>query len=139
MRYLLIIAACIALAACSDPKEDVKDETTEVAEPENLIDIEGNLYTEYYPGRKKIRFQGTQDEEGKRHGKWSFYNEKGIEVSMTVYEHGLKHGHSIVKYENGAIFYLGEYYKDKQIGIWKTYKPNGELDTEKDFGPAPEE
>jgi antitoxin component YwqK of YwqJK toxin-antitoxin module len=140
MRYLFIIGACMVLAACSDPiEEPVDDNTEEIAPAENLIEINGNQYTEYYPGRKKIKFQGTQDEEGKRHGQWSFYNEKGIEISMTMYEHGLKHGHSIVKYENGAIFYMGEYHKDQQVGVWKTYASNGKLETEKDFGPAPEE
>lgn len=138
MRYLIILGACLAFAACSEPNEEVNEHVTEEVVPEeNLIEINGNVYTEYYPGRIKIRFQGTQDEEGKRHGKWSFYNEKGIEMSMTMYEHGLKHGHSIVKYENGATFYLGEYYQDKQIGVWKTYTPDGKLESEKDYGPAP--
>lgn len=140
MRYLIILGACLLMAACNEPLEKETDkETEEIVPEENLIDINGNLYTEYYPGRKKVRFQGTQDEEGQRHGKWNFYNEKGSEISMTMYDHGLKHGHSIVKYDNGGIFYMGEYHKDKQVGIWKTYKPDGTLDSEKDYGPAPQE
>lgn len=138
MRTFVAIGLVALLAACSteEPK-DTEKETTEETGPvdkKDLIVIEGDLYTEYYPGKKQIKFQGTQDDDGQRHGKWSFYNEKGLEISMTMYEHGKKHGHSIVKYENGAVFYVGEYYNDVQTGIWKTYKPNGELDSEKDFG-----
>ena len=64
------------------------------------------------------------------------FSETGNELSMTVYEHGTKHGHSIVKYPNGVLHYTGEYKDNEQIGIWKTYSIEGELVTTKDFGKA---
>ncbi len=140
MRYFVaLIGMCALLAGCKaqEPEEKITEDTTENPGPvdkKDLIVIEKNVYTEYYPGKKQIKFQGPQDEQGKRHGQWFFYNEKGTNISTTMYEHGLKHGHSVVKYENGAIFYVGEYQNDVQVGIWKTYKPTGELDTEKDYG-----
>lgn len=139
-----IVAAFVMLTtflvACSPSEEQVKSEnkieteTSVETDKKDLIDIKANTYTEYYPGRKQIKFQGTQDDSGLRHGKWSFFNENGIEISTTMYAHGKKHGHSVVKFENGAVFYVGEYNQDEQVGIWKTYNPDGSLNSEKNFG-----
>lgn len=137
MRHLALIGFCALLTACTSdvPTETPEEkEEPEIVDKKDLVVIEGNLFTEFYPGKVKIKFQGTQDENALRHGKWSFYNEKGMEMSTTMYEHGKKHGHSIVKYDNGGVFYMGEYRNDIKVGVWKTFKPNGDLDTEKDFG-----
>lgn len=127
---LILIALLLITAAC---KEEIKEEKKA---PENLISIKNGVFTQYYPGKKHIKFQGAQDDKGNRNGKWSFYNENGLELSTTMYDHGKKHGHSIVKYPNGAIFYLGEYFQDKKVGVWRTYDQAGKLMEEKDFGPA---
>ena len=50
-----------------------------------------------------------------------------------MYQHGEKHGHSIVKYPNGNLHYSGEYKNGKKIGLWKTYSIQGELITEIDY------
>lgn len=138
--YSLLLGSLILLSCDSSKNEkETQDETAAVEEKiekEELIEVKGNMYTEYYPGKKQIKFQGPQDDDKKRHGLWKFFNENGIEISSTMYSHGLKHGHSVVKYDNGAIFYVGEYSNDVQIGIWKTYDKNGNLNSEKDFGPA---
>ena len=101
---------------------------------ESLVDIHDGIFTEYYPGKKQKKFQGEQDENGQRQGKWTFYGPEGLELSTTHYEHGIRHGHSIVKYPNGAIHYYGEYNMDQQIGIWKSYDMQGNLTEEKDYG-----
>jgi antitoxin component YwqK of YwqJK toxin-antitoxin module len=35
-----------------------------------------------------------------------------------------------VKYDNGMIFYRGEWYKDEKVGIWTTYNIEGDLVSE---------
>ncbi len=147
MRHILYISLCLALMACEEPKTETNPtESTDtidkvedvVVDKADLIVVEGNIFTEYYPGKKAIKFQGAQDDEARRHGRWLFFSEEGVELSMTMYEHGKKHGHSIVKYPNGKLRYTGEYANDKQIGIWKTYDTNGKLGEEKDYGDAEE-
>ncbi len=145
MRYICYTLLVFSLLSCgsketenvTSDKESVNP-TPEIIEPiidkEDLVEIKGNTYTEYYPGKENIRFQGPQDEEGNRHGKWLFFSETGEELSMTMYEHGKKHGHSIVKYPNGVLRYTGEYADDQPVGIWKTYNTNGEMTNVKDYG-----
>ncbi len=101
---------------------------------ENLVEMKNGMYTEWYPGKKQIKFKGPQDENKKRHGIWKFYSETGNELSYTVYEHGLKSGYTIVKYPNGVIHYTGEYQNDKAVGVWKIYDPNGKLKSEVNKG-----
>lgn len=147
MKYIVYIGLCIGLFSCKTdtPVTDEKEQPTETTTPQTdstaamvdkqeLVEVKNNIFTEYYPGKKAIKFQGPQDPEGNRHGAWLFFSEEGLELSMTVYQHGKKHGHTIVKYPNGMIRYTGEYYDDKQVGVWKTYSITGELTSERDFG-----
>jgi antitoxin component YwqK of YwqJK toxin-antitoxin module len=127
---LIFTVITLLLFSC---KEEIKEEKKA---PENLISIKNGVFTQYYPGKKHIKFQGAQDEKGNRNGKWIFKNEQGVELSVTMYDHGKKHGHSIVKYPNGSLYYVGEYFQDKKIGLWRVYDENGKLTEEKDFGPA---
>jgi antitoxin component YwqK of YwqJK toxin-antitoxin module len=50
-----------------------------------------------------------------------------------MYDHCKRHGHTIVRYPNGAIHYYGEYDQDAKTGVWKTYDENGELVSEVDY------
>lgn len=125
MKYVVLIFAFAGLVSCSDT-EEVK-ETPQKEVREDLVVVKDGIFTEYYPGKKKIKFQGPQDEGGQRHGIWYFYGEDGTKISMTEYNHGKKNGVSLVRYQNGAIQYTGEYQDDKQVGIWKTYDPSGKL------------
>lgn len=133
---LLFIALTTILFSC---KEDVKeplgtkDTKDTLVEEEDLVVIKDGLFTEYYPGKKAIKFQGRQDKDGYRDGIWLFYSETGVELSMTNYEHGVRQGHSIVKYPSGAIHYTGEYKNDKPAGLWKTYDTAGKLASTKDY------
>jgi antitoxin component YwqK of YwqJK toxin-antitoxin module len=136
MKYLLFAILAIALLSCSEEEEIKEKPTVKIETRDDLIEIVDGVFTEYYPGtdKKKIKFQGPQDDEKRRHGIWHYYSLAGIQVSMTEYNHGLKNGVSIVKYENGAIRYTGEYSNNIQIGIWKTYDADGKINTEKDYG-----
>jgi antitoxin component YwqK of YwqJK toxin-antitoxin module len=134
MKKLLYLFICISLISCGEKEEKQKQEPT--VEAEELVVIENGKYTEYYPGRKQVKFEGNQDDDKQRHGKWVFYGEDGTEISTAFYDHGIKHGHSVVRYPNGTIHYYGEYNYDEKIGVWKTYDDKGKLIEEKDFGPA---
>jgi len=127
---LLLFGMFIIQSACSGEPESA----TKAAEVENLVEIKDGIYTEFYPGRKQIKFQGGQDEQKRRNGVWTFFSEAGEEQSVTIYEHGLREGHTIVKYPGGGVRYRGEYHQDTMIGIWTTYDTKGNVVTEKDYG-----
>ena len=132
MRMLSLVACLILLMTACNTEEP----KTEKPKEEQLIVREKGKHTEYYPGKKQIKIQGELDADDKRHGKWSFYDEKGLELTTTVYSHGIKQGFSLVKFPNGQIRYYGDYHNDKQIGVWKTYDMKGQLVDSTDYGPA---
>jgi antitoxin component YwqK of YwqJK toxin-antitoxin module len=146
MKYLHLIALSLFIIGCSsepEAPETPKTETPQIqqksdnkikAPTDELVEIKGKMFTQYYPGKKNIEFQGPQDAEQRRHGKWSFYSESGEEMSTTMYSHGVRHGHMIVKHDNGVISYVGEFKDGMKVGIWKTYTRQGELIEEKDLG-----
>ncbi|MEJ6616697.1 MAG: hypothetical protein QNL61_07275 [Crocinitomicaceae bacterium] len=130
---ILFITLITILVSCSEPEKKENEKTEAVIQEEDLIEIKNGVFTEYYTGKKAIKFQGRQDKDGLRDGTWLFYSEAGVELSMTNYEHGVKQGHSIVKYPTGAIHYMGEYKDDKPVGIWKTYDSAGKVASVKDY------
>ena len=100
----------------------------------NWLKSKNGIYTEWYPGKKQIKYRGAQDDSNRRDGKWMFYSETGLELSFTMYKNGLKEGFTVVKYPNGVLRYRGEYMNDQMVGIWTTYDEKGEVATEKDYG-----
>lgn len=131
-KIIYIFILVLLTFACGEETKTKKKVAPE--KEENLVEMKNGMYTEWYPGKKQIKFKGPQDENKKRHGIWKFYSETGNELSYTVYEHGLKSGHTIVKYPNGVIHYTGEYRNDKAVGVWKIYDPNGKLKSEVNKG-----
>lgn len=117
------------LQSCAD-----KVPSKDFGKPEKLIEIKNGMYTEWYSGKKQIKFKGALDQKGNRNGKWVFYSESGNELSISGFENGKKSGFSIVKYPNGVIHYRGEYRNDEMVGIWTTYDDKGKLLTNKDYG-----
>jgi antitoxin component YwqK of YwqJK toxin-antitoxin module len=116
--------------ACSDGTEPQK-----IAAPkkEKLVDLKDGHYTEWYPGRKQIKYQGQLNQAGNREGKWDFFSETGNLQSFTMYIDGKKEGHSLVKYPNGKVHYYGTYQNDQMVGEWVSYDQNGNK-TIKDYG-----
>lgn len=116
--------------ACSDGTEPQK-----IAAPkkEKLVDLKDGHYTEWYPGRKQIKYQGQLNKAGNREGKWDFFSETGNLQSFTMYIDGKKEGHSLVKYPNGKVHYYGTYQNDQMVGEWVSYDQNGNK-TIKDYG-----
>lgn len=141
MKYILFLLTVISIYSCSEEvipeKIDAiqKEKTVEaIIDTKDLIKNDGDTYIEYYPNGVSIKFKGPQDEEKERHGKWLYFSPEGKELSMTMYFHGKRHGHSIVHYPNGSIYYVGEYYMNEKIGIWKEYDKYGAVSVVNDYG-----
>ena len=123
MRFIYV--TCILLHLGCGLNDASSSASVNVLSREILVDSLDGVYKEWYPGKQQIKYLGNLDQEGKRHGKWSFFLESGLEKSMTTYTHGAREGFSIVKHDNGVIFYRGEWRKDKKVGIWTTYDAKG--------------
>lgn len=133
MKNILLMAllALFTLNACSDTNSD---KAADAGKEEVLYQIKDGKFTEWYPGKKHVKFEGNLDVKGNRDGKWSFYSDKGNVLSFTFYEKGKKEGYSIVKYPNGRIHYHGEYHNDEMVGVWTTYDEKGKNKQIKDYG-----
>jgi antitoxin component YwqK of YwqJK toxin-antitoxin module len=110
------------------------EETKKKPETESLIEYKNGIYTEYYPGKKKVRMKGAQTPDKVRNGKWVLLSPSGEEMSVTFFENGKREGHSFVKHPSGAMNYYGEYLHDVQIGIWKFYDEKGKFIKEENHG-----
>ena len=108
-KYCLLILLALLVYSCGE--SDAK--FLKPKKVENLVEIKNGVYTEWYPGKKNIKFQGPQDNNHLRNGKWVFFSEGGEELSITFYENGKREGFTIVKYPNGRLHYRGEYQDDK--------------------------
>ena len=112
-KIVFLLATLFLISACENNPEKKNEKISK----EKLVEVKDGVFTEWYPGKKRIKFQGGQDDLGNRDGKWTFYAENGTELSFTLYDHGKKEGFSLVKYPNGRIHYRGEYQNDKMIGL----------------------
>ena len=142
MKLVWILLFPAMIWGCSDPSEndaqnkknaDSKSstDTEKPVNPEDLIEIVGNKYTEYYDAAKtKIKFQGEQDENKQRHGKWTYYFENGKESNISFYKNGVLHGFMQVKRPNGALYYHGDFEEGKKVGVWKYYDERGKFSHE---------
>ena len=130
-KIVFVFVTLFLIFGCLNTNEKKIDKKIKI---EKLVEVKDGVFTEWYPGKKQIKFQGGQDELGNRDGKWTFYAENGTELSFTLYDHGKKEGFSLVKYPNGRIHYRGEYQNDEMIGLWSTYDEKGNLITEKEYG-----
>lgn len=135
MRNLMwLILGLATVVACKGKESSLNENPVKKTEEENillpknrqdLITIKNGQYIEYYPGKKQIKFQGFLDDKEQRDGKWVFFGENGEELTITLYKNGKRHGHTIVKYPNGRLHYVGEYDMDKRTGEWKFYDETG--------------
>ena len=122
MKYtLLYLFGFAVMVGCSEKTDKIP------AQQEKLVEIKDGQYSEWYPGKKQLKFRGSLDSLQQRDGKWEFYSERGLVLSMTEYSHGKRNGFSIVKYPNGRIHYRGEYLNDEQVGRWTTYDTLGKV------------
>lgn len=134
MKYTIVLSLMILAFSCTTEKKETSKKEAVI---ENLIEYKDGIYTEYYPGRKKVKMRGAQDKNKVRDGKWVLLSPSGKEMSITFFEKGLREGHTIVKHPNGTINYVGEYLHNEQIGIWKFYDEKGKLIKEEDYSQNP--
>lgn len=134
MKLTVLFSLLLIASSCSTEPETKK---AKAPVQENLIEFKDGIYTEFYPGRKKIKIRGAQDDKKVRNGKWVLLSENGEEMSVTYFDKGKREGHTIIKHPNGAINYVGEYLHDEQIGIWKFYDTSGKLIREEDHDQKP--
>jgi len=118
------------LVACGTETEG-ENFSKKIESPEDLIVRKGNRFTEFYPGKKKVKMEGNFDDAEQRHGIWKYYTEAGITISIAEYNHGKKNGISMVYFANGSLNYEGQYDNDKAVGVWKMYdEKTGKLTSE---------
>ena len=135
MKFLLALLLIIPVVfSTSCGGENKKDKPKK----EKLVDIKNGVYTEYYPGRKAIKFQGQMTKEGDRNGRWVFFAENGTEMSLTEYNYGVRHGLIMVRYPTGNVRYTGFYTNGKESGEWHFFKEDGTLDMTKNYDEAQE-
>ena len=128
LSFIFLLAWIVLSCAGNEASGDAQ--SMSILPKEVLVDSFNGQYKEWYAGRHQLKYIGGQDADGRRHGRWTHYLESGVEKSMTTYTHGLREGFSIVKYDNGMIFYRGEWHKDEKVGLWTTYSPTGDIVSE---------
>tara|TARA_B100001059_G_C17739447_1_gene530779 strand:- start:254 stop:664 length:411 start_codon:yes stop_codon:yes gene_type:complete len=128
LSFIFLLAGIVLSCAGNEASRDSK--SIPIIQDEVLVDTLNGQYKEWYAGKQQLKYVGGQDSKGRRHGRWIHYLESGIEKSMTTYTHGLREGFSIVKYDNGMIFYRGEWHKDEKVGVWTTYNTEGDMVSE---------
>ena len=129
-KIVFLLATLFFISACENNPKKMDKKILK----EKLVEVKDGVFTEWYPGKKSIKYQGGQDELGNRDGKWTFYAENGTELSYTQFSGGKKDGYSLVKYPNGNIHYTGEYQNDEMVGVWSTFDEKGNLLTKKEYG-----
>ena len=128
LSFIFLLAGIVLSCAGNEASGDSK--SIPIIQDEVLVDSLNGQYKEWYVGKQQLKYIGGQDSKGRRHGRWIHYLESGIEKSMTTYTHGLREGFSIVKYDNGMIFYRGEWHNDEKVGVWTTYNTEGDMVSE---------
>lgn len=84
----------------------------------------------------KIYFENEQLNEirsyknGKMHGTWTSYNEKGIKIAEAGYSYNKKNGKWYIWDENGTLRYDMTYIEGDKIGNWRRYDETGTLISE---------
>ena len=64
-KIVFLLATLFLIIACENKSEKKKEEIPK----EILVEVKDGVFTEWYPGKKQIKFQGGQDELGNRDGK----------------------------------------------------------------------
>src|SRR5690554_4024097 len=130
--YFLFVSVFFILSSCSEAEKPKRPDVKIERKPLIMQDANG-IYKEWYPGHEQVKVTGRKNKAGERVGIWKFYSERGVEISVSVYQNGLREGHTVVKHPNGALHYTGEYAKDEPIGVWKFYDEQGNLTQTKDY------
>jgi antitoxin component YwqK of YwqJK toxin-antitoxin module len=79
-----------------------------------------------YYENSKIKRKGEYLD-GRFHGKWEYWTEKGIKAYEVNYENDSLCGEYITWYPGGSLLEKGKYFKNKKTGTWITYDQNGSV------------
>lgn len=133
MKYLSFISALLLFFSCGNKSEEA---TTEEQGPkEDYEHVENQHYRSFYGGNNQLKMEGHFDDQGNRHGVWTYFFPDGKKQSITEYKHGKKDGFTIVYHENGSVYYKGEYLDDQMVGVWDYYDTStGQKASTKDYG-----
>jgi len=115
-------------AAEIEERSDDPSTTTPQFQPTH----KGADYQEFYEDGQ-LKIEGNYDANNQRHGIWVSYYDNGQKWSESVYQNGLKNGHSITFFPNGNVRYVGDYKEDKKTGVWTFYDESGEVTQEKTY------
>ncbi|MFM7566945.1 MAG: toxin-antitoxin system YwqK family antitoxin [Flavobacteriales bacterium] len=128
-KITLALALFLMLWSCTS-----KNTTTKPKPKEKLWELKEGVFTQWYPGKKIIKFKGTKvdylgkvDTNGVRQGRWVFNNDKGKVRCIAMYQRDTLDGHQVVMYPNGINHYIGEWKMGKKDGTWQTFNRKGEL------------
>ena len=72
MKQLVVFLLMSLLVACSTEESNTEKD---LVKEEVLVEIKNGIYTEWYPGKKQVKYKGGQDEENRRHGVWTFFSD----------------------------------------------------------------
>ncbi len=108
-------------------KEGLKEK-----EIEYFTDDRPPRYTLFHPSGGKSA-SGSYDENKKRHGPWTGWNETGGIVFTGQYQQGKPHGEWAAWHEKGNKKYTGTYHEGKKTGLWKTWHYNGKKESQKEL------
>ena len=135
---ILVGALALLLASCQGP-EEVVQQTHADGTPKVVFFYEGaeqerkKVKEDHFYENGNMEMTGTFDEDGTRHGQWTYYHQDGALWSQGNFEHGERSGNYTVWYANGQKRYEGTYENDKPKGKWSFWKENGELEREMDY------
>lgn len=132
-KYFFLVLILMVWSACAEEVEKPKRPEVKMETRPLVSEDDNGRYTEWYPGHKQLKITGRKNKDGERVGVWKYFSEHGVELSIVVYNNGIKDGHTVVKYPNGSVHYSGEYLNDEPIGIWKFYNEEGQLTETKDY------
>ena len=74
--------------------------------------------------KKRIKREGN-NKDGKRDGKWTFYDENGQIIEVETYKDGKLDGQFTGWYESGQKRIEGSYKDGKHTGIWTSWDSSG--------------
>ncbi|WP_107038506.1 toxin-antitoxin system YwqK family antitoxin [Brumimicrobium mesophilum] len=131
-KYFFIVLSLLIWSGCTEEEKPKRPEVKMEYRP-LIVEDDNGKYTEWYEGHQQIKISGRKNKDGKRTGIWRYFSEQGVELSIVIYSDGIKNGHTVVKYPNGAVHYSGEYLNDEAIGVWKFYNEEGQLTETKDY------
>jgi len=128
-KYILFLIA-LFLASCGENYEEEIISTYPEGVPMQVNHFiwKGNkkvikMETRYYPNGEKEMEGGIKN--GKKHGKWTYWNVNKEKWSEENFDSGIRHGEFTIWYKSGEKNYAGFYKHGKSDGKWVFWDAEG--------------